>query len=84
MRVCHHHTGRGKSGATQTVDGVSWINMSSSKSVKKWTTGQGAEGELLPKPHSPLHAGRLENVRNAEKAGQLLGMAMATSLGATC
>lgn len=40
---------------------------SSCKSVEKWTTGQGAEGELLPKPHSPLHAGLLKNVRNKRK-----------------
>ena len=42
----------------------------SCKSMEKWTTGQGAEGELFPKPHSPLHTrldSLLENMRNKRK-----------------
>ena len=43
------------------------LDKQSCKSVEKWTTGQGAEGELFPKPHSPLHTSLLENMRNKRK-----------------
>ena len=49
MRVYHHHTRRGTS-ATQTIDGMSWINRAPVNQLEKWTTDQGTEGELFQSP----------------------------------